>query len=187
MSEKAPGALRTRFTRPQIIRHIRQDVQFLALLLFMFLFVYAASMNPMPGVSDLFYRFDPLVALTAALAGRAFIAGLAFSGITLLLTLIFGRGWCGWICPMGTTLDLLSPRRKGRKMPKPPSERWRIVKYVLLVFILVAALFGNQTLIILDPITMLLARWQMPFGLPFGQRHLQLKPSSTSLISCGDR
>jgi polyferredoxin len=131
-------------------------VQILALLLFLYLFAAATFMNPMPGLADLFYRLDPLVALTAMLAGRAFISGLGLAAVTLLLTVVFGRVWCGWLCPMGTTLDLVAPGRRARRaLPRPPGERWRAIKYVLLIFLLAAAVFGSQSFLFLDPITLM--------------------------------
>ncbi len=141
---------------PRFVRITRRVVQILALLLFLYLFVAATFMSPMPGLADLFYRLDPLVALTAMLAGRAFISGLAIAGITLLLTAIFGRVWCGWLCPMGTTLDLVTPGGRARRaLPRPPGERWRAIKYALLVFLLASALFGSQSFLFLDPITLM--------------------------------
>jgi polyferredoxin len=135
-------------------RQVRKVMQILSLLLFLGLFIFATRANPLPGVADLFYRLDPLVALTAMLAGRAFISGLALAGLTLLLTLVFGRAWCGWICPLGTTLDLVRPSRKLSKI-KPLPERLRLIKYLLLIFLVVAALLGSQTFLFLDPITIL--------------------------------
>jgi MauM/NapG family ferredoxin protein len=141
--------------RPQTIRRLRKTVQALAMLLFFYLFVYATFLNAQAGPADLFYRLNPLVAITAMLAGRVFIAGLALSFVTVVLTLIFGRVWCGWFCPMGTTLDIFSPRRKNRKTQPAPAAGWRRVKYILLAFLLLAALFGNQSLLFLDPITIM--------------------------------
>jgi polyferredoxin len=133
-------------------RRLRQAVQILALLLFLAIFVYANAQRPQRFWTDLFSRLDPLLMLTASLAGRALVAGIALAGITLLLTLLFGRVWCGWFCPLGTVLEWFSPRRSKRV---PPPEKWRAVKYLLLFAILLAALLGNQTLILLDPITIL--------------------------------
>jgi MauM/NapG family ferredoxin protein len=90
--------------------------------------------------------------LTATLAGRVLVGGFALAGVTLLLTLLFGRVWCGWLCPLGTVLEWLGPRRSHAKAPP---EKWRVLKYLLLFAILLAAILGNQTLLILDPITIL--------------------------------
>ena len=93
----------------KLIQILRRIVQILALLFFLYLFIFATFLNPQPGLADIFFRFDPLVAVAAMIAGRVFLAGLALSGITIVLTLIFGRVWCGWVCPMGTTLDIFKP------------------------------------------------------------------------------
>lgn len=137
--------------KPQAIRTARRLVQILALGLFIYLLL-----APQRKLAGLFFQLDPLAGLAAMLSGRAFVAGLSLAGITLLAALIFGRVWCGWICPMGTVLDLFKPRRaKTRSLFHPPSERLRWVKYILLIFLAAAALFGNLTFIFLDPITLL--------------------------------
>lgn len=141
---------------PRVWRQLRRGVQIVTLLLFVALSVIAFR-DPHPLWSTLFIQLDPLVMATAALAGRTLAAGLWLALGTVVLTLVFGRVWCGWICPLGTVLDWITPRRlrsrgQRRLLPQPP-ERWRAAKYLLLVVILFAALFGNQTLIFLDPIT----------------------------------
>jgi polyferredoxin len=133
-------------------RRIRQAVQILALLLFLALFVYTNAQRPHRFWTDIFSRLDPLLMLAASLAGRALLSGIALAGIILLLTLLFGRVWCGWLCPLGTVLEWLGPRRA---RAKAPPERWRALKYLLLFAILFAALLGNLSLIFLDPITIL--------------------------------
>jgi MauM/NapG family ferredoxin protein len=126
--------------------------QFLALLLFLAVFIYTNAQRPERFWADLFSRFDPLLMLSATLAGRVLVSGLALAGITLLLTLLLGRVWCGWLCPLGTVLEWLGPRRTRHKAPP---ESWRGLKYLFLFAIFLAAILGNQTLIILDPITIL--------------------------------
>jgi polyferredoxin len=135
-------------------RKLRQTVQILALLLFLSIFLYTNAQRPQSFWADLFARLDPLLMLAATLAGRALVSGLALAAATVVLTLLFGRVWCGWLCPLGTLLEWLSPRRTRTKAPSPP-ERWRILKHLVLFAILAAAVLGNQTLIFLDPITIL--------------------------------
>ena len=90
------------------------------------------------------------------IAARQIVAALLIgTAVTLVVTLLLGRVWCGWICPLGTVLDG-TPRgtsRSATKLTRTP--RLRKVKYILLAFILLLALLGNMTLLILDPITLL--------------------------------
>ena len=119
----------------------------------MYLFIQTVYLGRSPMESDLFYRLDPLIAATAMLAGRIIIGGLLYSLLNLLAALVFGRVWCGWICPMGALLDWISPREMKNK--KKPSSKWRTVKYLLLLVMLTAAVLGNQTLAVSDPISIL--------------------------------
>jgi polyferredoxin len=48
-----------------------------------------------------FLELDPLIALTTFLASHTFAAGMTFSVITVLVTLVLGRVFCGWFCPLG--------------------------------------------------------------------------------------
>ncbi len=126
-------------------------MQIASFALFTALFAWAVYLGRSPLPSDLFYRLDPLIAATAMLAGRAVKAGLLYSLITLAAALIFGRVWCGWICPFGSLLEWLSPRQTISKVP----DKWRAAKFLLFIALIFAALLGNQSLVFLDPISLL--------------------------------
>jgi polyferredoxin len=132
---------------------LRKGVQGLALLFFIGAFLI--SRQNAPGNDWIAYvmRFDPLLALTSMIASRTFItASVIELLLAVALALVAGRAWCGWLCPLGTTLDLLTIKKAyANKMP----EALRSVKYGLLMVILMASLFGNLTLLIFDPLTIL--------------------------------
>jgi ferredoxin len=129
---------------------LRRVVQIALLVAFVGLTIGGLEFTSSWLLSGLFSRLDPLVGLSAVLASRAFIAFWAVSGLTILLTLALGRFWCGWICPLGTVLEI-TPLPETLRGKVPP--RWRLGKYVTLAVVLGAALFGNLGPMILDPIT----------------------------------
>jgi len=133
-------------------RKLRPAVQVVALLLFVVLML-AAGRGVLP--ADLFFRIDPLAGLAGMLAGRRLIPALLAGALIVLAgTLLLGRAWCGWLCPLGTLLDW-TPARQARPKDAELAPAWRSVKYFLLAFILVSALFGSLTFLVLDPLTLL--------------------------------
>src|SRR5512136_1481444 len=132
----------------------RKIVQITVLLIVIVLLIMMRRGGWPPEVVNVIMRLDPLAVLAQALSSRSFLFGSAVVLLTVLLTVIAGRAWCGWLCPLGTVLDLI-PLRKRTLRDKQPNIpiKWRSVKYGLLIVILVAALFGNLTLLIFDPLT----------------------------------
>jgi MauM/NapG family ferredoxin protein len=135
-------------------RRIRQAVQILTFVLYVYLLFAALQRRAAFFLADLFFRLDPLAALGALLAGRAWIPRLALALTTLVLTLLLGRVWCGWICPLGTLLEWIR-FPAASKRTRDFSPNWRRAKYVLLAAILAMALLGNLSLFIFDPLTIL--------------------------------
>lgn len=135
----------------------RRFCQYTALLLFLFLFVASARSNLAPDFVNLPMRIDLLLTLTHLLSNRVLLSDSALALVLIVLTIVFGRAWCGWICPLGTVLDMFSFHQKRKKslLNNANDRDWRKIKYSLLIAILVAALFGNLTLLIFDPLTIL--------------------------------
>jgi MauM/NapG family ferredoxin protein len=145
------GEARRRPRRRSQWKRLRRATQALSLLGFLALFVVASRHADPPAIVDLPFRLDPLAMLAQAIASRALLAASAVALLTVALTLVFGRAWCGWLCPLGTVLDAITPRR--RPVARESLEPWRAVKYLTLMAALVAALFGSLTLLVLDPVT----------------------------------
>ena len=143
------SAARTR--RLLRLRRVRQAVQVAFLLLFLYLAVVATFPLVSPVPVDLFFRIDPLVALASSLAARAAAPYLPWALPIALATVLLGRAFCGWVCPLGTTLDVFrfDPRTKRRHFP-----RLRAVRSFVLALLLASALCGALLLVALDPITL---------------------------------
>ncbi len=142
-------------TRP--LRRWRRATQLLALLGVIWLFLQTdyQGQDELAFPVALLFRLDPLAALAAALAPGDFPWGLLWPALLLLaLTVVLGRFFCGWLCPLGTTLDgcgaLLGA---DNTTPRP---RWRRVKYLLLSGLSAAALGGVQLLGVFDPLAIFL-------------------------------
>jgi len=133
---------------------IRRAVQGLALVAFLGLFVWSRRGGWPPSIVNVPLRLDPLAMLTHLLSSRTVLVGSSVALAVLLLTLVRGRMWCGWLCPLGTVLDVFSWNR-WRVKKQPPPESLRKVKYSLLLTIVFAALLTNMTLMIFDPLTIL--------------------------------
>ena len=78
-----------------------------------FLFIFFRSLNPFLTTDNPFLRFDPLIFLTHLRVSFMHLLPIA---ILLILTVIFGRFFCGWVCPLGAVIEfldfILKPIRK---------------------------------------------------------------------------
>ncbi len=158
MAPESPAATRTIRKRKRFYTWVtlRKTVQLAFLAFFLILFV-ASRDSGWPGdLLNFILRLDPLLIIANLLSSKAFLVGSSLAILAVLLTIAAGRAWCGWLCPLGTTLAILTPRRKKFDEAKAPKPAWRTVKYGILLTTLVAALFGNLTLLFLDPLTILL-------------------------------
>ena len=128
--------------------------QLLFLLAFLVLFVRTEyrGADTISAAINSFFRADPLVALGYLAATRSFTWLLFPALLTALFTLILGRFFCGWICPLGTVLDLVTVRIK---KSAPLRLLKGNLKYWLLLPILSCAIFQLNLSGLLDPIAIL--------------------------------
>jgi polyferredoxin len=120
----------------------------------MVLFIWSRRGGWPPRLVNAPMRLDPLAMLAHLLSSRTVMAGSASALIVVTLTLLLGRAWCGWLCPLGTLLDWF-PLRNWHRVRPAVSDGWRGGKYSLLLAILAAAALTNLTLLILDPLSIL--------------------------------
>lgn len=140
--------------KPSLWQRARKLSQLLFFLLFIFLMFASVEQREAPVLADIFFRLNPLSAAGQWLATRVWEPRLGLAILTILLTVFLGRIWCGWICPMGTMLEW-TLFRSARQWSKKIDPKWRMGKFGLLFIILGAALFGNLTLMIMDPLALI--------------------------------
>ena len=89
-------------------------------------------------------QLDPLVGLGTLLTTRTLYAGLLWGLATVVLTILLGRFFCGWLCPFGTIHQFVGylAKRKRTIKAKVALNRYHSVqslKYWILVFLLTMA------------------------------------------------
>ena len=108
----------------------------------------------------LVFKLDPLALLNTIIAGGSPSAALLLGGLAMAAaTLLLGRFFCGWLCPMGTSLDIFGnllrrgvKKRRGYRSIKPP----RYSQTVIFAALLAATAAGLPLLAFLDPLSIFL-------------------------------
>jgi len=128
------------------------QLAFLAAFILLFITTDYRGQDQISIALNSFFRSDGLVAATYLLSARAFTILLLPGALVLLFSLLLGRFFCGWICPLGTVLDLCTGRiRKTRPLFFLKGR----FKYYLLVTVLFAALFNINLAGLFDPMAIL--------------------------------
>jgi ferredoxin len=94
--------------------------------------------------AETFLVIDPLVSLSTAITARSWVWSLLCAGIILLVCVFIPRGFCGYLCPLGTLIDLfdwaLGKRVKRFRLKK--DGWWVHLKYYVLLAVLASAFAG---------------------------------------------
>lgn len=107
---------------------------------------------------EAFLLADPFVAALTLLSTHTLYQGLVWALVTVGLTVLVGRAFCGWICPFGTLhhfFGWIFPSRylKGGKRVRANQTRgWQRVKYYVMTGAFGAALVGSAIGAMFDPI-----------------------------------
>ncbi len=137
----------------QLVRRISQIV---FLMLFFYLFLRAAFPYESWIPADLFLRSSPLLAISTLLTTKKLISTVVLGFVILLLALGLGRYFCGWICPLGTALDLMDRLiGKQKRQKNQVVRKFRVWKFSVLIIVLLAAIFSLQFIWFFDPLVIM--------------------------------
>ena len=135
----------------------RRIVQIFFFLFFLLLFIKARYPYEGGQASDLMLRFSPLIPLFNFIdtfrIDWIFWPGL----IILLLTPLLGRFFCGWICPLGTAIDI-----SGKVLQAPSNrkaKKWHLrltyMKFIILTGSIILAVFSINVWGFFDPLSII--------------------------------
>ena len=89
---------------------------FLAIFLVLFILTDYRGKDEISVAVNGFFRANPLVLVTYMLAEKGFTLLLLPGAVMFAFSALLGRFFCGWICPLGTIIDLI-PDRLRTKTP----------------------------------------------------------------------
>ncbi len=136
-----------------LIRRISQ-----AFFLLLFIYILWSTTYPLQGLlpPETFFKIDPLVIFVASIALRYALPGVLLCAGMLLFTLILGRFFCGWICPLGTAIDMSGAlKKKSVFLGDKANVKARLPKFLILAVVLVLAVAGIQFAWVFDPLVIM--------------------------------
>jgi ferredoxin len=129
-------------------RTFRWIIQLFFLLMFIFFFVqtkYGLDIT----FQNLFFKFDPLIFIILSISERTIVTAALLSIFLIIGSLVFGRFFCGFICPLGTSIDIFDSCIGKKDMNLRLVKN---VKYLLLIFLIIAAILGSSFVHFVDPL-----------------------------------
>ncbi len=133
----------------------RQSVQLLFLALFLLLLTAASISGISMASLDLFLLMDPSLVLLSAISGRIVLLAFIPALLVLISGPLIGRVFCGYICPMGTTLDGTDALFGPPKKKFFSSARLTGLKYLVLIFLTASALVGVSYIFFAAPLSLI--------------------------------
>ena len=142
-----------------------------------------------------FLQLDPLVALGTVLTTRALYAGLVWALVTVALTALLGRFFCGWVCPFGALHHFIGwvGSRARSLRERIDVNRYRNaqrIKYYVLLALLAPALAGYFLRLDGVPSSLLMTGFLDPIPLVYRSVNFLILPladSSLHLVTAAQR
>ncbi len=103
---------------------------------------------------DFFLRIDPIVVIGTIISGRTFHYSLLPALIVLITAPVLGRIFCGYICPMGTTINI-SDSMSGKKKRRALASGFHRIKYYILSFMIGGSILGISLVFFAAPIPLI--------------------------------
>jgi polyferredoxin len=147
-----------RSKKHRTLQRLRVAVQVAFFALFLYLLFGTHFMGEdYIGRVEIFFHFDPLLAVATTLASHEVFTAFVLASVTIVVTFVLGRVVCGWVCPLGTVHQFFSWIFKKAKLLRPKKVvtgglAW---KYLALIFILISALFTLDLVGYADPLSFL--------------------------------
>jgi ferredoxin-type protein NapF len=139
------------------IHIVRRTVQALSFFFLLYLILKTAFPLELKIPVDLYLRLDPFVGIITILTKQGVILRMLPAFGVLLLVIVFGNFFCGWFCPMGTTIDFFQKIFfREKKWPKGFDDQWlRRFRYGVFLFSMAAGLMAWQVMYLIDPISLI--------------------------------
>ena len=137
--------------------YLRRTIQALSFCFLLYLIIQTAFPLELRIPVDLYLRLDPFIGIITILTQKEVILRMLPGFGVLLLVFIFGNFFCGWFCPMGTTIDffdriLFRENKRAKRFDDQPLRRLR---YGVFIFSVITGFMAFQVMYLLDPISLI--------------------------------
>ena len=152
MSDRDKRSHKQRYARFEWGRKFSQ-LLFLGVFFFLFLKTDYTGSDSIEYAVNIFFRLDPLLAITTMVAAKAFISLMIPALFVLLASLVVGRSFCGWFCPLGSMLDIFQKMIRGKQPPK--ATFFPRLPLIVFLFVFFSSVFGASFAGYIDPFSLL--------------------------------
>jgi polyferredoxin len=123
-------------------------------VVFIGLILLASTQIDLPVPSQLFLFLDPLIGLFSIIAGQPLVTAMIYGAITLAATLLLGRVFCGYACPLGTIIDQFASLSEIFNLKQGRFRALKVMPLVVLMVVLTLSVYNLGIAMIFDPISL---------------------------------